>query len=346
MADRLGVQHSTIEALADPEMRKYMTPDLPTKTEAIEGEIHKSLQELPKGLSKAENKMYENAGVTDKTQTIWNKPVVGDLLEDGTRAEPITPIESMRNAIKDFEDMATSDEKPIASKANEFVNKIIKDSTFDKDGNMILDFGKSKSYSKRLWELSQDETLPSVARKLYGQMYQSAKVAKNSIPQVAEASKNFRDIENARQILKDTFRGFGDENKAFRAEKNIFSRYKDEGNVGFKQNIDKVGDILSNHPETAELSDFVKRVKIMNMAVDFAKAKAPKSGTLGTIVEKVTPKPATIMTGLANRINKGKFDVSTLLGNFPENKGAFTGRLMNTYAAFKPSILSLIRGGK
>ena len=336
LADRLGVQHSSIENLVDPELRKYMTPDLATKTEAIESEVHKSLQELPKGLSKAENKIYKNAGVDDKINTTWNKPLSSEKLT--------TPIEDMRGIIDKYKEQATIDEMPLASKAEEIIGKIIKDSNFDKQYNMNLEFGKTKVYANKLYELSQDDKLGISGQRLFGNMYQIAKSVKNSIPEIKKAGNAFHDIENVRELMRNTFRGFGVEGREFRAEKNIFSKYKEEGNVGYRENLNKVGEILNKYPETRELADFSRKVKLMNMAVDFSKAKLPATGALGKITRFIKPKPSTILSGAARLVDNGYLNTKALKGGtIPESIKTFTGKPINTFRAFRSA---LIKGAK
>ena len=363
LAKMTGVQPSTIEGLADPEIRKYYTPDLALKTNDLEGDIYNSLKELPKGLSKAENQVYKNAGITDETPTVWNKPILGKLQSDGTRGEPITPIDDMRNKIDNFRATATTDELPIANKADEIVNKIIKDSTFDENKNMNLPFGKAKVYSGKLYDLSQDDGLSNQGQRLFGQMYQSAKAAKNSIPEIQKAGSAFSDIEDARDILKNSFRGFGVEGREFRAEKNIFSKYKEDGNIGFKQNMDKVGEILSQHPESKELADFSKKVKVMNAAVDFSKAKMPSNGfvsrlpLIGSLLGHIKPSAANLMSMAKGGVESGRINTEALKGRVLQNTTPFIGSPINKYLAVKsifsngvsapkPSILEMIRGGK
>ena len=341
IAKSLGVQPSTVEALANPELRKYMTPDLALKSQDIETDVYNSLKELPRGLSKAEIKMYQNAGITNETPTIWNKPIMGG-------ENPITPIEHMRNSVNQFKEMATTDEMPIANKADEIINKIIKDSDFDKDKNMVLPFGKAKSYSSKLYDLAQSDN--PIEAKLYNQMYQGAKAAKNSVPEIQQAGNAFSNIEDARDLLKNSFRGFGVEGREFRAEKSIFSKYKELGNVGFKQNMDQVGQILSQYPETKELADFSNKVKLMNMATDFEKAKMPSNiPIIGKLLSVIKPKPSTVMSIAARMTDSGMINPSAMLGRTVENTVPGIAGPINTLRAYRnvlqrPSITDLIKG--
>ena len=96
----------------------------------LEAQAADALQNAHDSIKTAQSEFYKKAGMTDETPTTWNRPILGDLQADGTRAEPITPIDAMRGAVMKYREMATTDEMPIADKADELIDKIIRDSDF------------------------------------------------------------------------------------------------------------------------------------------------------------------------------------------------------------------------
>ena len=349
LAKTYGMQKSTVDTLFDPENSKYIAPDMKFREIPIEKDAAESFASLSKGLNKAENQLYKNAGVTDETSTIWNKPILGDLKSDGTRNAPITPIESMRQAIEDYKSTAITSDKPTVTDASEIVDNIIRDSKFDENGNMNLSYGQAKKYSSKIYGLADKagKVGDNDAQNLYMDMYNAAKTAKNSVPEIKAVSDKFSAMEDARSILENTFRGFGKEGREFRGEMQLFSKYKDPKNILFKQNIDKVGDILNQFPETKELADFSRKVKVMNAATDLGKAKIPTNGSFTlAAVRKIMPSPATIASLAARGAESGRIVKGS---PFISNQTPFIGNISNVIKAHTsmiPSIVNLIKGAK
>ena len=210
--------------------------------------------------------------------------------------------------------------------------------------DMVLPFGKAKAYSQKFYDLAQSNQDNPGAQRLFNQMYQVAKGAKNSIPEIANASNEFHDLATAKELIENNFPSLAKDGKGFMAEKKLMRLYKDIGNIGFKENLNKAADILAKYPESKPLADFSQKIKELNVGIDMQKGKAVtpfdnQGGVqsipiLKNVINALKMKPSNKLSLEAKGIKGGWINPEAIQGAIPENETPFLGPMINNLRAY------------
>jgi hypothetical protein len=213
--------------------------------------------------------------------------------------------------------------------------------------DMTLPFGKAKAYSQKFFDLAQSNEDNPGAQRLFNQMYQVAKGAKNSIPEIANASDSFKDLANAKDLMEANFPMLGTD-KDFMVDKKLLRTYKDNGNLAFRQNLDSAADILSKYPESAPLSDFTNKMQNLRIGLDMEKGKAAspfadQAGVksvpgVGMIANMLTMKPSTKLPLVANGVRNGWLSKAGIESTVQPSHAPFVAPLINSIKAYSKAL--------
>ena len=261
------LQHGTLESSAKiPEVRKIFREGFaPENVEKIEANFESSLDNTQKRLKEIGRELYDKPEIRDAKVDLLKEAKIED--NQGNIKEAIQPMVKINNAITDFSSTASSFEKPVITQANEYMAMILKDA---KEGQLNLT--QAHKWTNKFDSLENSATDYS-QKKLWGEMRRSIQAAKNNTLELAEAGGKYKDLMKAKELMDDILRLSADSSEITAAKK-VIRRYKEQSNVRFNQKVDELGEILSKNPESKDLANFSKDIKILQAVTDVSKAKS------------------------------------------------------------------------
>jgi hypothetical protein len=284
-----GLEHSVVEDIA---MNKGGVHDvIGNATESMVDDLgdvaaRKYTHVMYDGIDKAESDIYKNAGIKDS-----------DLLD----ISDVVP--SVHNKMATFHSIAelAPTAKKVAGRAWEQLQKSAKN-------GWKMTYGDLKDLKRELFkEADNMRTEQGAATKptdlLNGIGHDLIK-AQDKVPALRDAADKFETLYNTRkdmaylarmpvaeEIGQVVTKGEG------MLEKRVFGRTLDKGNVGWKKDLEKVGENLKSVPESAHLADVVDDFK-KTWAADSI-VRAEKAGNAMT---KSPPFPLNLISTAAKKI--------------------------------------------
>jgi len=252
-----SLSDETVENIAqNPTVRSYVAknPYIEQNVPELAKDAKDAVFTTIKDLKKAGQNIYTKAGITDET-LVTLKP------------EQLTNLD---NGLQQFTRFASTSDAPIIKSGQEVIENIM--SKMEKGK---LPFGLLKRETARLEELASKayKAGDKTAGSFYAGLKNTLKEARDTIPELGTASKEFSSLKQAENLIKNVLRlnsVAGEKG----AEKAILRLTTELGNKTNKEMLETASALLKQNPETAHLAGFLDKIKLAQAAHDITKAKA------------------------------------------------------------------------